>query len=114
MGTTKLSIIRDINGLISYTLPQSNVIYTGLLTINVAQTITAPTDALAYVVRLGSAAGADIFISIGGSATIPTGSPTLSTTEVNIAQFYVDAGETISIISSEDKISYSMGFYAIS
>lgn len=112
MTCTKLNIIKDMNGIPSYALPQSNVIYTGLLTANTAQNIVAPTDATTYLVRIGVSNGADIFVSVNGTATVPTGAPSLSTTEVNIAQTYVASGGTVSVITTEDSVSYSLGFYA--
>lgn len=112
--TTKLNIIKDMNGIPSYALAQSNYIYTGLLTASTPQSVTAPTDALRYMVRIGAANGADILVSVNGTATIPSGVPSASTTEVNIAQTYVSAGGTVSIISPEDDVIYSMGFYAVS
>lgn len=111
--TTKLNIIRDIGGIPSYTLQQSSVIYTGKLTAGVPQSIVAPTDAATYMVRIGVAIGADIFVSVHGTAALPTGSPTLSTTEINIAQTYVAAGGTISIMSDAASAYYSLGFYAV-
>ena len=113
MATTKLNILRDINGIPSYTLPQSTVIYTGLLSANVAQSVTAPTDAAKYMIRISVSNGSDILVSVTGTAAIPTGSPTASSTEINIAQTYIGAGETISVISPEDDVIYSLGFYAI-
>lgn len=112
MTTTRLNIIKDMNGIPSYALPQSNVIYTGLLTANTAQNIVAPTDAITYLVRIGVSNGADIFVSVNGTATVPTGAPSLSTTEVNIAQTYVASGGTVSVITTEDSVSYSLGFYS--
>lgn len=110
--TTKLQIIKDINGIPTYALPQSDYIYTGLLTANTAQSITAPADAARYLVRVGVSNGADIFVSVNGTATVPTGAPALSTTEVNIAQTYVGSGGTVSVITTQDSVSYSLGFYA--
>lgn len=113
MSTTKLNIMRDITGLPSYTLQQSTVIYTGKLSASVAQSVTAPSDSPAYMVRIGVAAGCNIFVSVNGTATIPTGLPGTSTTEVNIAQTYVGSGGTVSVISDSDDVYYSLGFYAI-
>lgn len=113
MNTTKLNIIRDIGGIPSYTLQQSTLIYTGKLTAHVAQSVVAPTDALSYMVRIGASNGGDIFVSVNGAAVMPTGAPSTSTTELNIAQTYVAAGGTVSIITDTDGICYSLGFYAI-
>lgn len=113
MSTTKLQIIPDINGKPSYTLPQSNVIYTGLLAANVAQSVTAPTDSSRYMVRIGVSNGADVLVSVNGTATIPTGAISASATEVNIAQTYVTSGGTVSVITPEDDVIVSLGFYAI-
>jgi hypothetical protein len=113
MVTTKLNIIRDIGGIPSYTLQQSNYIYTGLLTASTPQSVTAPSDASRYMVRIGVSNGADILVSVNGTATIPTGAPSLSTTEVNIAQTYVAAGGTVSVVSPQSAVAYSLGFYAI-
>ena len=113
MSTTKLQIIPDINHVPSYTLPQSNVIYSGLLVANAAQGVTAPTDASRYMVRIGVSNGADIYVSVNGTATIPISAASTSTTEVNIAQTYVNAGGTVSVITTEDSVKFSLGFYAI-
>jgi hypothetical protein len=61
MSTTKLQIIPDINGRPTYVIPQSNVIYTGLLSASEQQSITAPADAPAYAVIIGVANGADTY-----------------------------------------------------
>ena len=111
--TTKLTIIKDINGVPSYTLQQSSVIYSGLLVANAAQSVTAPTDASRYMVRIGVSNGADIYVSVNGTATVPIGAVAPSTTEMNIAQTYVAAGGTVSVITTEDSVKFSMGFYAI-
>ena len=113
MSTTKLQIIPDINGIPSYTLPQSSVIYTGLLAANVAQSVTAPTDASRYMVRIGVSNGADVLVSVNGTATIPSSTISVSTTEINIAQTYVSSGGTVSVITPEDDVIVSLGFYAI-
>jgi hypothetical protein len=113
MATTKLNIIRDINGLPSYTLPQSNIVYADILSANVAQNIVAPTDAAKYMVRVSVSNGSDILISVTGTAAIPNGSATVLGTEINIAQTYVEAGGTVSVISPEDDVIYSLGFYAV-
>lgn len=113
MSTTKLVIIPDINGKPSYTLQQSNVIYSGLLSAEVAQNITAPTDASKYMVRIGVSNGADVLVSVNGTATIPSSSLAASTSEVNIAQTYVNSGGTVSVITPEDDVILTMGFYAV-
>jgi hypothetical protein len=113
MSTTKLQIIPDINAVPSYTLPQSNVIYTGLLAANVAQSVTAPTDASRYMVRIGVSNGSDILVSVNGTAAVPTDTLDAATTEVNIAQTYVSSGGTVSVITPDDNVIVSLGFYAI-
>ena len=113
MSTTKLQIIPDINGKPTYTLPQSNVIYTGVLAANVAQSVTAPTDASRYMVRIGVSNGADVLVSVNGAATVPSSTIATSTTEVNIAQTYVTSGGTVSVITPEDDVIVSLGFYAV-
>jgi len=113
MSTTKLQIIPDINGKPTYTLPQSNVIYSGLLSADVAQNVTAPTDFPRYMVRVGVSNGADVLISVNGTATVPSSSLSLSTSEVNIAQTYVSSGGTVSVITPEDDVIVTMGFYAV-
>jgi hypothetical protein len=111
---TKLVIVKDINGIPSYTLQQSNVTYTALLTANVEQHVTAPLDCPTYMVRIGLSNGADIMVSVNGTATIPTGAVSTSTTEVNIAQTYVSAGGTVSVISPQSNVACSLAFYAVS
>ena len=113
MATTKLLIIPDISGKPSYTLQQSNVIYTGLLSAGVAQSITAPTDAAQYMVRISISNGADVLVSVNGAAAIPVGAFGTSTTEINIAQTYVAAGGTVSLISPQSNVICSVGFYAV-
>ncbi len=113
MSTTKLQIIPDINGKPSYTLQQSNVIYSGLLAADVAQSVTAPTDASMYMVRIGVSNGADILVSVNGTAAVPSSTLALDTSEVNIAQTYVNAGGTVSVITPEDDVIVTMGFYAV-
>ena len=111
--TTKLNIIRDIGGIPSYTLPQSNVIYTALLSANTEQHVTAPIDAPQYVVVIGLSNGSDVMVSVNGTAAIPVGAFGASTSEVNIAQTYVKAGGTVSVISPEDDVIISLAFYAV-
>lgn len=113
MSTTKLTIIPDINGKPSYTLQQSNVIYSGLLAADVAQNVTAPTDAYMYMVRIGVSNGADVLVSVNGTAAVPSSTLALDTSEVNIAQTYVNSGGTVSVITPEDNVIVTMGFYAV-
>jgi len=114
MATTRLQIIPDLGGTPTYTLPQSNYIYSGVLSSGVAQNVTAPTDSARYMVRIGVANGADILVSVNGTADIPSEPSVASTTEVNIAQTYVNSGGTVSVISPQDDVIYSLGFYALS
>lgn len=113
MSTTKLQIIPDISGKPTYTLPQSNVIYTGLLAANVAQSVTAPTDSPRYMVRIGVSNGSDIMVSVSGTAAVPIDTLELAITEINIAQTYVSSGGTVSVITPNDNVIVSLGFYAV-
>ena len=113
MATTKLNILRDINGIPSYTLQQSTVAYTVLLSANTAQNVTAPTDAPGYMVVIGVSNGADILVSVNGTAVIPTGAISSSTTAVNKAQTYVKSGGVVSVITPEDDVICGLEFYAI-
>jgi len=113
MATTKLNIIKDINGTVAYLLPQSNALFTAALTANVAQSVTAPTDAIAYGMVVGVSNGIDIYISVNGTATIPTGVFAPSNTAQNIAQRYVNAGDVISFLTPSSGATISVEFYAI-
>jgi hypothetical protein len=52
-------------------------------------------------------------VSVNGTAAVPTSSLSLSTSEANIAQTYVNAGGTVSVIKPEDDVIVTMGFYAV-
>lgn len=111
--TTKLNIIRDISGVPSYTLPQSNVCYTALLAANVEQHVVAPLDAPRYMVRIGISNGADVMVAVNDTAAIPGGAFSASDSELNIAQTYVEAGGTVSVISPTDDVIVSIAFYGV-
>ena len=113
MATTKLNILRDINGIPSYTLQQSTVTYTSLMSANTAQSVVAPTDAPGYIVVIGISNGADVLVSVNGAAVIPTSTFSTSTSAVNKAQTYVKSGGTVSVITPEDDVICGLEFYAI-
>lgn len=112
--TTKFSMISDINGDVTYTLLQSTVIYSAVMTPDVVQNITAPTEALRYAVRISWTHGSDIYVATDGNdAVIPTTPFALSNTEPNIEQVFVRAGGNVSIVTNTVGARCSVGFYAI-
>ena len=44
---------------------------------------------------------------------MPSSTLALDTSEVNIAQTYVNSGGTVSVITPEDNVIVTMGFYAV-
>ena len=113
MATTRFNVIKDDNGTVGYLLPQSNTLYSALLVADTPQSITAPTDFPRYGIVIGVSNGVDLYMSVNGTATVPSGSFALGNTSLNIAQRYVAAGDTISFVTPGDGVVVTVEFYAI-
>lgn len=111
---TKLTMTRDINGYNAFGLIPSSDSYAGILVATVAQTITVPSEAPAYLAVMSFTPGANVFVNFVTTAVTPAGAIGADLNELNPAGRRVLAGSTISFITPDASGSYvSVLYYAL-
>ena len=114
---TKLSLIKDINGLNSFGAPFSNSKYQALLTAGIGDSVTVPpTGDATYSNVLAIFSfdpGDSVWVSINGTAVVPNSTFTLSECELNPSARKVKPGDVISMITSDTVDQVGVIFYAV-
>lgn len=115
-----LSFSRDTAGVPSYLRNQSPLIINGALVEGVAQSYTVPATINgnsygAYHVVLGWSVGNNVYVSLSGTAVIPSGALAVGTTEANPVGYgtSIAPGTVISLITDGETVPVSLSFYGI-
>lgn len=113
--TTKMTMIKDINGVVTYGVPFADLefSFTGLLAANVAQSLTVPVGADKYLAIFAYSTGGEVFVANNTTAVIPSGSISNSVSDLNPVARYVKAGDVLSFITPDTACRIKVGFYAI-
>ena len=96
--STRLFIGKDLNGTVTDRINASDTSYAFTTSAGVATSITVPPNTDTVYFSYGAAG--NVWVSLNGTATLPTSTPTLSSSELNPVCRYVTYGMTISIICS--------------
>lgn len=110
--TTKMQLTRDQSGNPTYGRRFSDAITRGTLVASTATNITSPVDASIYQVILNYTPGASVWVRVGDTAVLPT-SPASGNEELNPSSFWVNAQQTVSLITSGSNVQFSASFYDI-
>jgi hypothetical protein len=101
--STAFSIQRDLNGIPSYGIPfgQKEFKFETTLLAGVAQSFTVPVGSQngKYIAMFSFTTGADCFVALNTTATLPTGSFATTETELRPSTRTVKAGDTLSFIT---------------
>ena len=109
--TTKLTVLKDINGNVFYAIPFSDHAYNTTLAEGTAQTIPVPGDAVIAIFTWTS--GTDIFVSTTGTATLPEGSVALTASYMNPITRPVSGVTNLSIITPNTQAYIEVSFYTL-
>lgn len=120
MATTKLKIERDVSGIATYSLPQSNCIYSATITAGGDGYFDVPDDGVSksYVMRISVAQGFDLLISTNQPTETPVSPFFMQTsTEINIAEMTVYPNDKIYFTALNagavgNQAMVSLGLYA--
>ena len=100
--TTVLAIDRDVTGVVTYALQQTNLKAGVALAQNVAQTlITLPGDAAQYEVFFSYTPGANVFVNTKGTAAIFPGTAAAVNSELNPNGRVYERNTVISVITPD-------------
>jgi hypothetical protein len=111
--TTVFNTNRDMGGNSAFAPAPSDVIYKGILSQGIAQSITLPSDASQYVVGFSFQDGSDVWVAYNHTADAPTGALALSNSERNPAQRLLPKGTVISLITQNTTADCCVVVYAL-
>lgn len=117
MQMTKFSIGRDINGIASYDLQNSNSKFFTVLTASTEQTLTIPqTNDPIYsrvVYIISSQPGTSTWYALNSTATLPGPAFSQTTSEQNAQVRVANPGDVLHFITSSTTAELGVVFYAI-
>ena len=113
--TTKMIMIKDINGAVTYGLPFCDAEYsfTGLLAANVAQSVTVPVGSDKYLAIFAYSTGGETWVANNATAVIPSGAVGSSVSQLNPVARQVKAADVLSLITPDTACRFWVAFYAI-
>lgn len=112
---TKLSMVRDINGVNTFGVPPSTNKESTVLSAGVAQTYTVPVsgDNTEWLAIFYIEPGSSVWMAHNATATLPTGSFTTTDSEGNVPAWIVSGGDTISFITNNTTAEVGVKVYAL-
>lgn len=108
---TKFAMSRDINGYNGFGLPFSVDGAFTTLAQNVAQSFTVPSDYPNWIAVFSYSVGSNVFVNGMGTATVPGGTVTDSTSQLNPVARAVKGGQTISVITPDTAAYVQISYY---
>lgn len=99
--STKFSMTRDINGYNGFGIPFAQDAQSAILAANVEQHITVPSNYPNWIAIFNFTPGSSVWVDGITTAVAPTGAFSATTAELNPAARYVQAGKTISFITTD-------------
>jgi hypothetical protein len=114
MTTTIFNMTRDVAGNNGFGVMPSTVKYGALLTQNVAQTVTVPSDYSNYIAIFTYTPGAHVFVAYDDTATAFSGTMSAVDSELNPIGRQLKAGQVISLLTPDTNGAYvGVVFYVI-
>jgi hypothetical protein len=111
--TTKFWMTRDINGYNGFGLQPATDIFGGALVAGVAQSITVPSNYPNWLAIFMFGPGTSIWCRHNGTATVPAGAMAAISSELNPSAWWVQAGDTISMITADASDVIAVKLYGI-
>lgn len=110
---TKFIMGRDINGYVCFSLPFTDTKKSVALATGVEQHFTVPSDV--GRVAIVTQPGTTVWVAHNSTAALPTGSIADTTSELNpgVREIKVNAGDTLSLITSDTSAEVGIQMYAI-
>lgn len=113
MSYTALNMVRDINGFNTFGLPNSLNKKSTILSANVEQHFTCPTNCVQWLAVFSFQPGAKVWFSSSDIATIPGGSFADTFSELNPSARLIFAGDVLSFITDDTTAEVGVILYAI-
>src|ERR1700689_669860 len=114
--STALIFARDKNGFNTFVVKSSDQKYSAFLTTGVSQTLEVPTLSSSlsrYAVIISTNQGANVFVSVNGTATVPAGSFSTTDSDLNPPGLIVNKGDILSFITADASGAYvNVKFYS--
>jgi hypothetical protein len=98
---TILNLTKDAGGRDTFLRRPSTIIKSGVLAAGVEQHFTIPSEFPRYNILFSYSAGASVWISINGTAVVPTSTIADTNSEQNPVGYQLLAGDVVSIITSD-------------
>jgi len=113
--TTKMIMIKDINGNVTYGVPFCDALntFSGVLAASTAQSVTVPLGASLYLAIFAYSTGGEVWVANNTTAAIPTGSIGLTSSQLNPVARQVKPGDVLSFITPDTACNLNVSFYAI-
>jgi hypothetical protein len=99
--STKLILIRDINGYVTYGIPFATDQWGGFLAANVEQHFTVPSNYQVWQIDFSIQPGSSIWVAHNQTAVLPTATFGPVNCELNPAARLAYAGDLISMLTSD-------------
>ncbi len=111
-----LNFGRDVQGFNAYAPAIATDLYSASISSGSAESVTVPDNQQHWVVVFSYQPGADIWVSVGGTAAAPAGGTFASTTSALLpAQLRVTAKQVISLFNNSTTTQdVGVSFYAVS
>ena len=115
--TTRLSMIRDINGFNTFGLPFSDTSFQTKLSIGVPQSLTIPplenANDSSYLAIFSFDPGSRVYVARNATATFPSLGFSNDVTELNPTARQVFPGDVLSFLTDIDTVVVNIQLYAI-
>lgn len=113
---TKLAMIRDINGYVTFQLPFCDIKKSATLTVGSEATITVPgsTSSTKYLAVFRYEPGAKVYFALNATAAVPAGATFATTTScLNFPGTQVETGDVLHFITSDATASVGVELYEL-
>jgi hypothetical protein len=117
MKMKTFNMVRDINGFNGFGLPFSTHKYQCLLYAAIEETLVVPTTGRSEYPKIlavfSTDPGDSVWVAVNEVAEVPTGSFSMSTSELNPAARILNQGDVLSFITSDTVDQIGVIFYAV-
>lgn len=111
--STALIFARDKNGFNTFVVKPSLSKYSAVLTTGSEETLTVPKDASKYAAIISTSQGANVWVSVNGTASFPVGPFSASDSDLNPPGLIVQSGDVLSFITNDPNDAYvNVKFYS--
>lgn len=109
--STKLSMLRDINGFCTFGLTPADDKQNAILAATTAQTFTVPATITNAAAIFYFAPGSSVWVAHNDTATLPSSSVSTANSEGNPTVWKVKGGDTISMVTNDTTAEVGVKYY---